>query len=172
MYTVTIQGTHINDSGNAYASILFSRDTGEMEQYRDLITLEDGTQEYTEIIERPKIDLIYKNINFTTQEDLELKINQEKTRLDSLLISVTSIPVGEFEVTPVINIQPTTEEITAAAEADAKRLWLRKKAALKEMISDMQDMQALGVTVTPEKLTVIQTLASWCDTNVKEEYYL
>jgi hypothetical protein len=80
-------------------------------------------------------------------------------------------PTPEPEPEPVEPVE-TPEEIAAAEEADAKRLWLRKKAALKEMISDMRDMQDIGATVAPEKILVIQTLATWCDANAKEAYYL
>lgn len=72
-----------------------------------------------------------------------------------------------------LDISTPVTETTPPDEAQiAKELWQKKRQALKEMISDMKDMHALGVTVAPEKLQVIAGLSAWCDANVKEEYYL
>jgi hypothetical protein len=72
-----------------------------------------------------------------------------------------------------LDISAPVVEPTAPDEAQlAKELWQKKRQALKEMISDMKDMQALGVVIAPEKLQVIAALSAWCDENVKEEYYL
>jgi hypothetical protein len=166
MYSVTIQNTSINEEGNAYASVAFSRDTGEVEQYRDLITLEDGTQEYTEILERPRIETIYKNIFFTSQENLNSQVNAEKARLDALLVALSGVPLGDFAPTP----EPIPEPEPPSEEELARNAWLEQWRVYEKANRAMKALAEAGFEPTQEEQTQFDALKLWVGTNRKPEY--
>jgi hypothetical protein len=185
MYTITIENVE-KSNGNPYASVLFSRDTGKMEMYRELVLVTPATPEvlatndfpavpaadavydYQERT-RPKIEEVRENFYFSTQEELDTKIISKHNELIAKQQIASSTVIGAF--VPPTPVLPTPEELAAQASAIAKMEWLRKKAALATMVDDMDRAAKIGKTPSVDQIAIMTGLANWIDANMKQEYY-
>ena len=183
MYTITIEKVE-NTNGQPVATVLFTRDTGEVETYTEQVIVSEAVfaTETTpfippvyELVEhtRPFIEVIRDVIYFTEQSQLDERIASKKRELEARVLAVAAIVTGEY-VVPTPTIAPIEEPVVDIVEQEklaARMEWQKKKEVLKSMISDMRDMESIGAVVSPEKIALMQGIAAWCDANVKEEYY-
>lgn len=188
MYTITIENKAIDETGRAYASVCFSRETGDVEEYRDLILVtpaveqvlnetgevevegKEAVYEYTEIKTRPFVEVIRKNFYFNSQEHLDSQIVSEQERLTALVATVSELPIGEYTPTVVEEIEETPEQMAEKDRQDAKAEFLKKLA-----IWDAQRVAGIfitsrGGTISQEDGTAFYQLEQWLLQNWKAEY--
>lgn len=136
MYTIKIESIN-KENGRPYASVSFTRDTGETEQYRELVEVtpavpeerdpetdevivefQPAVMDYTPFMTRPKLEVIHENFYFTSQAELDSQILAKKNLLEQLQEAAGSVTVGEY--TPVepeppvgnpVTVIPTPEQV-------------------------------------------------------------
>lgn len=188
MYNPTIEAIDRKD-GVPYASVCFTRDTSETEMYKELVLVAEavpatpatdqtafipGVEAIYDYEERtrPKIEKSYIYVPFSSEADLNQKIANEKKRLEDLLVVAESITLGEVSVVePIAEPEPTSEQLAASAFFAAKQEWLQKKAALATMIDDVERGKVLRIDPDAEQVAIMTELATWVNTNMKQEYY-
>jgi|TARA_R110000851_G_scaffold29_5_gene116 hypothetical protein len=127
---------------------------------RDLISLDveftNGVEEDTYII----------SFEARTKEEAERTIANQISNLTARDTEITSIKIGEFTPTPVVEkvvVPPTEEQIAEATWNEAKRK-LNLALGLKRTAVEA------GREVNPERQVEIDGLAEFVDVNFKSEY--
>jgi hypothetical protein len=178
MYTIKIENVE-KTNGNPYATVSFTRDTGETEIYKELITISEATDEAEAVYDyveksRPKVDVVYENIYFSTDTELNDRVTRKRDELIAKHEASIAVTVGEYvptEVTPVTELVETAEEIAKREFETAKADWLQKKQALTTMIDDMERGTKLGITPDETQIAIMKNLGDWINANMKQEYY-
>jgi hypothetical protein len=135
MYTVKIEGLNKKDNGELYASVSFTRDTGEIENYKEQYLVSEAIaevrdEETGEIITvgtdevfgyhdltRPKLEVIYVNFDFTSKANLDSQIVAKKQSLESIQELSNEINLGEYTpevvepVSPTVSLEPAPEQV-------------------------------------------------------------
>lgn len=187
MYTIKIENVD-QTNGVPYASVSFTRDTGEMEEYKDLVLVSEAdageTDEATgevireakdavydyEVKTRPKLEIVYVNFNFNSKEDLDAQILQKKAELSNLLQATQAVTTGEYEpgvaevVLPEI-IQPSADEI-------ARNHWLEQFKLLEQSLKAQEKLQRVGLDFSEAEQARFNALVAWVATNRKIEYVM
>lgn len=185
MYTIKIENIEKNN-GNPYASVSFTRDTGEIEVYRELKLVTPEVAEvrdpetdevitpYAEAVydyeekTRPKLEVVHENIGFTTEEELNAAIVKKRDELIAKQNAASAIPVGEYTPTevveePEVEPQQTPEEVARDAWLEQWRLYCQAKKG-------MDALQEAGIDPTEEETTRFNALKQWVADNRKPEY--
>lgn len=180
MYTIKIENIEKNN-GNPYASVSFTRDTGEIEVYKELILVtpevaEVRDEETGEITThaaeavydykektRPKLEVVHENFNFTTEQQLNDQVVVKKKELEAKHLAATAIVLGEYVPT-----EPTQNEMTA--EEQARTQWLMQWRAYLQAKKGMDALAEAGITPSEEETTRFNALKQWVADNRKTKY--
>ena len=106
---------------------------------------------------------LVENIKAVKKLDFDNWIKSRTGDLNDAKAFAESLTAGEYAVEEP-TIEPTEEEL-------AKTEWFKKKAALNQMIEDMKQGKELGIEPDEEQTQIMQGLADWVNTNMKQEYY-
>lgn len=167
MYTIKIENVE-KSNGNPYATVSFTRDTGEIEVYKELVTVSPETEDAEAVYDyvetsRPKLEVVYENIYFTTQDELDTSITNKRNELIAKHEAASVVTPGEYTPTETTVVEPTAEEV-------ARNTWLEKWRDYLQAKKGMDALKDAGITPTEEETTLFEGLKKWVADNRKPEY--